>query len=194
MELSGGRIRLPIRELLALHSRPTIESELWFPTSLGDWVLLADGTHGKVLQTPQVVELMLLGGSRKVYKAHDFISKSPARLSPSFRIYVRFGVDYKHQSIVTGDIPALFEQTIRQRLQEGEYASYMIQVIAQFAQAGVSSLDVDALADFLGEAGGGYFDLQRTIQKICVETCNANGWVIPFTQLTPFTWRNYSGG
>jgi hypothetical protein len=29
-----------------------------------------------------------------------------------------------------------------------------------------------------------YQRLQRLVQKTCVETCNDNGWVIPFTQVT----------
>ena len=40
------------------------------------------------------------------------------------------------------------------------------------------------IADFKGGAGEKYYLLDRTIQRICVDTCNRNHWVIPFQQVT----------
>jgi hypothetical protein len=35
-----------------------------------------------------------------------------------------------------------------------------------------------------GSAAKAYFKAQRLIQQACVDTCNREGWVIPFTQIT----------
>jgi hypothetical protein len=35
-----------------------------------------------------------------------------------------------------------------------------------------------------GRVGKAYFRAQRMIQQACVDTCNREGWVIPFTQIT----------
>ena len=52
-ELAGGRLRLPLHDLFALRSRSFEPEEPWFPSRLGDWVLLDDATLCKViLQTP----------------------------------------------------------------------------------------------------------------------------------------------
>ena len=59
-ELAGGRLRLPLHDLFALRSRSFEPEEPWFPSRLGDWVLLDDATLGKViLQTPELVRLIL---------------------------------------------------------------------------------------------------------------------------------------
>jgi hypothetical protein len=63
-ELAGGQLHLPLRDFHDLRSRPFKSDEPWFPTRMNDWVLLSDETLGKVvLQTPEIVRLVLLGGS-----------------------------------------------------------------------------------------------------------------------------------
>jgi hypothetical protein len=54
----------------------------------------------------------------------------------------------------------------------------------EFQSAGTSSLDYVVLADFDGSLGSRYNFIKRRIQSICVDVCNDNGWVIPFTQIT----------
>ncbi len=184
-ELEGGEIRLPLRDLHDLRSRPSKPGELWFPTRLNDWVLLADQELGKVTQqTPEIVRVVLLGGIRRTFSVQDFLAQSPRTLSAGFRLEVTFGLDYQHQAISTETIPTALEAQIHQALDEGGHTHALVNLHVEFAQAGASSLDQKVLADFSGEAAPQYHVLNRAIQRICVETCNAHGWVIPFTQLT----------
>ena len=184
-ELLGGDIRLPLSDLLNLHSRPWTEQEPWFPTKKGEWVLLSDNTHGKVIvQTPEMVELVLLGGSRKTYRAADFIGMNPVNLSTNFRVCVTFGVDYQHQSIITEEIPAKLESMLKERLIKKGYKEYIIRIKVEFCEAGSSSLNLAVLADFSGTAGSKHNELYRAIQRICVDACNQYDWVIPFDQIT----------
>lgn len=81
-----------MRDLMLLHSRPNGERELWFPTDENDWVILSDGTYGKVVQqTPDYVHLVKLGGSRKIIPTADFLSLHPENISRNFRLTVVFG-------------------------------------------------------------------------------------------------------
>ncbi|MGI9332932.1 MAG: hypothetical protein ACR2RL_07205, partial [Gammaproteobacteria bacterium] len=65
-------IRLPLRTLSDMVSRPCKE-EPWFPTSAGDYVLLPDQSFGQVLrQTPENVELKVLGGMTQLHRSADF--------------------------------------------------------------------------------------------------------------------------
>jgi len=183
--LTGGLIRLPIKDLIGLRSRPSAPKEPWFPCREGDWVILADGTRGKVvLQSPETVELVLLGGSHRFYPTPDFLGQSPHNISMGFRLNVVFGLDYQHQAISTTEIPAKLDQALRQGLQARGYEDGLVNLKVEFKEAGPSSLDVEILADFRGGLAEQYEILGRLLQRLAVEACNQNHWVIPFTQVT----------
>ena len=183
-DLEGGHIRLPLKDLLELRSRPISENEPWFPSRCGDWVILNDATHGKVVvQTPEIVELELLGGASMTYRTVDYLSRSPMNLSCGFRLWITFGLDYAHQGIITQEIPAILEQAIIDGLTGEGHGDSINTIKAQFKEAGPSSLDVVIIADFKGSAGSKYKLFDRAIQRICVDTCNRHRWVIPFQQV-----------
>ncbi|MFH0926209.1 MAG: hypothetical protein V1872_11390 [bacterium] len=184
-ELSGGEIRLPLRSIVDLHSRQFKDEEPWFPTRVGDWVILADDVYGRVLvQTPEFVEILALGGSRKMYQTTAFLGQNPLNLSSNFCLFITFGIDYKHQQFVTKDIPQKLETMINERLITEGYTEYVKSIKVEFKEANASSLDLDIIAAFSGKAADRYYALRRLIQRICVDACNYYGWVIPFPQVT----------
>lgn len=63
-------------------------------------------------------------------------------------------------------------------------AGQMRQVNVEFAGAGASSLDMEALVDLDGSVAPRNRMLNRAVQRILVNACNEHGWVIPFTQVT----------
>ncbi len=183
--LMGGHLRLPIRDLAPLTSRPFEPKELWFPTREGDWIVLSDGTYGRVIQqTPEWVTIIQLGGARKIYATPDFIGLSPRNLSLNYRVHVTFGIDYQHQPISTKEVPAIFQQRLEKDLLSLVEADEIINIGVEFETAGASSLDYAILADFAGSAASKNNKLTRAISRICVDVCNEQGWVIPFTQIT----------
>jgi hypothetical protein len=183
--LEGGFIRLHIKDLVELRSRPAFEKEPWFPSKRGDWVRLSDKTYGKVIaQTPESVQLELLGGAPVTYKTADYLSLSPTNLSSGFRISATFGLDYGHQAIITHEIPDIIQQALIETLGAEGYRESINSIKVEFKEAGPSSLDVAVLADFNKRADFRYAVLERAIQRICVDTCNLHHWVIPFQQVT----------
>jgi len=184
-ELAGGSLRLPLHDLFALRSRSFEHEEPWFPTRMGDWVLVDDQTLGKViLQTPEIVRLILLGGGRRTCPTSDFLAQSPVVLSTGFRVSVQFGLDYQHQAVITSEIPRRLASRLHDELTREGYEKDIVNITVEFAAAGASSLDLHVLADFSGAAALNYYVLRRAIQRICVEACNDYGWVIPFPHLT----------
>ena len=184
-ELSGGILRLPVRDVMPLHSRPVVAKEPWFPTHEDDWVNLDDSTYGKVIQqTPEMVVVLRLGGSLKTYATADFIGQNPENLSRGFRISVVFGIDYRHQEICTTEVPDVFQRALELRVIELVERENLRSLKVEFASAGASSLDYEILADFTGEVASRVNVLRRLIQRTCVDVCNEQGWVIPFTQIT----------
>lgn len=182
--LSGGMVQLPVRVMTELLSRPFGAKERWFPTEEGDWVELSDGTLGKVvLQTPETVQVVPVGGSFKNYTTTDFLAKTPRNLSHNFRVQSRFGLDYRHLPDVIGEAPAVLAAALREgygRLLEEEQ---IIRVNVELAEAGASSLDLAVLADFTGAAAPHYAALHRLTQRVCVETAARHGWKMPFPQM-----------
>lgn len=184
-KLGGGFVRLHIKDLVELRSRPIFENEPWFPSECGDWVILNDGGYGKVVgQTPDLVEVKLLGGATKTYKTIDYLAQSPMNLSSGFRIPVTFGIDYGHQAVITREIPEIIERAVTDGLRAEGFTDSIANITVQFKEAGPSSLDVAVLADFNKSAESRYAVLERAINRICVDTCNLHHWVIPFHQVT----------
>ena len=182
--LGNSFVRLHINDLMTLRSRPITENEPWFPSISGDWVRLADETYGCVVaQTPEMVTLKLKGGALKYYPTADYLSQSPTNLSNGYRLTGIFGVDYKHQLIATTKIPSTIQKAVMEGLSAG-HSDSIERIHVEFKEAGASSLDVAILAEFNGKAGPNYWVLKRAIQRICVDVCNQQDWVIPFQQVS----------
>lgn len=187
-ELKGGVIRFPLKELAEFKSRPFHHDEPWFPCRENEFVILADGTFGKVaLQTPEIVQLELPAGCLKTYATEEFVKQNPKNISKGFRINVTFGIDYKYQEVCTTEIPSILQKTLYEGLINGGYEDTITHFKVEFKEAGDSSLDYEIMADFSGKVAKDYFLLIRTLQRLCIDTCNKYGWEIPFNQITVHT-------
>lgn len=183
--LNPAFLRVPLNDVMELCSRPYNEDEPWFPSNMGDWVVLKDGTHGQVLsQTADMVQIGLRGGADKTYLTQDFLELVPMNLSKGFRLKVVFGFDYKHQARITRNIPQKLENYIRSGFVNKGLVKKLLKIVAGVADAGASSLDIILLADFSGEAGAEYVMMQRVIKELTIDACTENRWSIPFTQIT----------
>jgi len=184
-ELEGGRLRIPIRMLTDLCSRPAADTEPWFPTQHGDWVMLPDGSHARVeVQTPELVRLVQLGGAHRTMPAAELLASGCANLSAGYRLEVSFGVDYAHQALATTVIPELLRSELRHGLESAGHGADLLELSVEFESAGSSSLDLRLIADLAGSAAASQPLLARRLQSLCVDACNRHGWVIPFTQVT----------
>jgi len=184
-ELSGGHLRLPLRDMTGLRSRPRVGDELWFPTQGGDWILLEDGRLARVEhQSPEFVRIELEGGALVTFPTADFQSLRLERLSTGFRIEQHFGVDYQHRAICTDRIPQIMAERLIEGLRRILKPESLRGVQVEFLRAGASSLDYAVLADFEPDAAPRYKHLERALQRMLVDVCNAEGWTVPFTQIT----------
>jgi len=186
-QLRGGELRLPVRQLSALISRPlSEEGESWFPCHEGDWVIVGDHGLGRVIaQTPEYVQLVQLGGKRITIPTLKFLEASPENLSRNFRVSTTFGIDYKHQADCTTTIPQIFQAHLTREITNfiGDH-ELLKSLRVEFANAAASSLDYFVIADFDGSLASRYSGLGRALQRFSVDCCNKNGWEIPFTQIT----------
>ncbi|MCP4404463.1 MAG: hypothetical protein GY801_45070 [bacterium] len=184
--LKGGFIRIPLRDLVGLESRPFYKDEPWFPCQEGDLVILADEGIGTVLmQTPERVILDTKGGCRKTYPTLAFLDQNPINYSiNTFGVFATFGIDYQHQSIITRDIPEKLKAFLEEELAKEEFGQDLITLLVQFKETGASSLDLLIFTSWPGAHAKNYFAITRLLQRMTVDACNAYGWVIPFNQIT----------
>jgi small-conductance mechanosensitive channel len=183
--IEGHMLRLPLRRLPGLLSRPVAEREPWFPCRLGDWVLLADDTYGRVVElTPEIVQIVKVGGLHKTYPIAAFLALNPANLSWGFRVNSTFGIDYRHQAQCTEEIPHRLREHIFRGLVEMVGHEPIRSLKVEFKAAGASSLDYEILADFDGTVADKLEVLRRAVQRLAVDACNEHGWTIPFMQVT----------
>lgn len=183
--IQGGFIRVPLNDILELRSRPMVEDEPWFPSEKGDWIVIDEERHCRVMtQTPEAVRLKYPGGSEKSFSTADYLGLAPMNLSSGFRITIVFGLDYNLQGQITEKIPTLLEEGVVRKLTDSGYIKYTSAVRVHFRTASASSLDLDIIVDCNNTAGRQYRMLQRILQKACVEVCNEQNWSIPFTQMT----------
>jgi hypothetical protein len=179
-----GSIRLPLSSLSGMISRPRLD-ETWFPTQTDDYILMPDGSYAQVLQqTIEMVRLKIAGKSVQ-YASTDFLNLSVQNLSrDGFGIIVVFGIDYQHQAIALDQVPARFKLGLQAAFNHSDYADDLKDLVVDFKSAASNSLDYLVYATLDGRVADSYFSIGRLIQKTCVEICNQEAWVIPFSQLT----------
>ncbi len=183
--LRGGMVRMPVAQLGGYLSRPVSGEEPYFPSREGDWVLLDDGIYGNVMvQSPEMVQLKLLGGAEKTYQTAAFLGLNPKNHSHGFRVTTTIGIDYANQpestTTITDQMRNFFKESLAKVVDPAEIVSLKV----EFELANASSLDYTVLLDLKGSMAPKYFPLQRALQRIGVDACNAFGWTIPFQQIT----------
>ena len=179
-----GIVRMPLHDMNSLVSRPTSQ-EPWFPCQPGEFILLADGSFGKVLrQTIELVEIAIRD-SKAQFRTSDFLGQNIRNLSrEGFGVACTFGIDYQHQAICLDTVPKRFREAIIARFEQVGLKDDIVDILVEFKEAGASSLDYQIYLIVNGRAANAYFRAQRMVQQACVDACNQEGWVIPFTQIT----------
>lgn len=185
-DLRGGIYRLPLKDLLGLRSRRAEEDEPWFPSRIGDWVILSDGIYGEVVeQTPEVVIIATVRGSYQHYPTVDYINQYPRNLSRNFFACNHVVcLDYRYRDIVNTEIITKLKQGLEAGFRKEAYGEHLAVVIVELKEMGASSLDVITIAKFRGGAASEYTEIRWKLQQLALEVCNENNWDIPFPQLS----------
>ena len=136
------------------------------------------------MQTPEMVQLRVLG-SDKTYPVDAFLSSNPQNLSQhGFAVTIKIGIDYRHLAMATSEIRQKLEDYLATHLRESEWSKHLKEFYVDFDEAAASSLNFFVYALFSGGADDSYIRIRRTLQSLAVDACNANDWVIPFNQMT----------
>ena len=180
--LSDGTLKLPIKDLLEMRSWPDTGVEPWFPSHIGDWVLVSDGVFGKVItQSLESVVVLREGGVKKFYTMQEFLESSPSNLSSGFRVSATIGLDYELRKKATADIPKRLSDGVLRKIEVRGYKHCRISV--ELSALADSAIEFTILLDVAGEYAKDYNKLRRLLQHCALEVCNEQRWGIPFPQV-----------
>jgi len=138
-----GIAKLPLSAMHEMVSRP-VKNKLWFPTQRGGYVILPDGSFGRVkTQTPDLVELTVRGGMTQIFTASEFYALSVISRSKeeTFGTSIVFGLDYSLQKISVSEIPQTLKDAVVSKLNEQGYEKTVEGLIVELSEANASSLD-----------------------------------------------------
>lgn len=182
----NGTLRVPLAALNGFISR-AVDSEPWFPSSLGDVILLNDNTvHEIIGQNPDTVELKQRGGQICSIPSKDFYKTEMVNLTRggTFGVCSTFGIDYQHQAISLSKVPDMLTRTVRAQLETAGYAPSVCNIEVELKEANASSLDYWVFVTCKSNVAHAYLDIQRIIQSACIEACTEENLSIPFPHLS----------
>lgn len=182
----NGTLRVPLAALSGFISR-AVHNEPWFPSSLGDVILLSDNSvHEIINQNPDTVELKQRGGQISSIPSKDFYKTEMVNLSRggTFGVCSTFGIDYRHQSISLSQVPDILIGTVRTHLATAGYEPSVHKIEVELKEANSSSLDYWVFVTCNSDVAYAYLDIQRIIQSACIEACTKEALTIPFPHLS----------
>jgi small-conductance mechanosensitive channel len=184
----AGIQRLPLEQVSNLYSRPELADEIWFPSEVGDVLLLPDGTLVNVVQqSVEQVILRTISGTQINYSSESFYGLSVENLTRngSFTISTVFGLDYRDQGQILDKHPALIRAEVPRTLEHAGINPALCQSVGvELKTANSSSLDLIIWASFDSQLAMSLKKLERLLQHACVRVCNEHGLNIPFPQLS----------
>ncbi|EEF24621.1 conserved hypothetical protein [Ricinus communis] len=175
----SGLVRVPLTQIAKLSSRPFHKDEPWFPTKVGDIVVMNDGVQGRIeRQTPEIVQINA-GESLINYRTEKFLDARPQNLSHGFVATCVFGVDFQHQRDALTTVEKGFQDALKQSLPEQDFADTCAHFSAEYKGMSATALEFRLLAVFKGEAAENHGRIQRWLQRTGLECATKNGWEIP---------------
>lgn len=184
-DLENGHVRLPLRDLITLRSRPFETEEPWFPSNLGDWLIMADGCYGKVVtQTPEQVVIDTQRGSWKTYPMGEFLANRPQNLSRNnFSVNQTIRIAYQYRDRVNAEIAPQIKAFFAEAIKQEPYGHLLLQLIVELRRMNQSSLDLICVLKFKGDTASEYYEIGWKIQQIALDALNSLGLEIPYPHL-----------
>lgn len=172
-------LRVPISQLIQLSSRAFAPHEPWFPCKEGDWMLSPDGRVTKaVCVSPDSVQLVEAGGSRRTIPTNQFLSQGYVNLSGGFRITSTLKLSAVHLSEATKEIPEVFVNRLESSLLTELGKDSVRDLTVELKSTAMWFLEYEITGDFDGSLADQYAALPRMIHRLCIDICETKGWQI----------------
>ncbi|MBE9562490.1 MAG: hypothetical protein IMF12_06470, partial [Proteobacteria bacterium] len=176
--LTGGTLRLPIKDLIDMRSRPYSKDETWFPCEEGDSVLINHKGWRKVIQiTPQRIKFEWYG-MEETMPTSQFLSQKIFNLSNTpFWVGCNLYISYEHRFELFNKIKKL-EVFVGEEFKKTALGKYLITPWVDYLEMIDTSLGIMVWVQLTVEGAEQYDDVKLNLNKICFMAANKYGWEI----------------
>lgn len=179
--VTGGRLRLPIRDLIDMRSRPFDPEESWFPCAEGDYILINAEQFRKVVQiNPQRVTLDWFDSIESVPTSY-FVQQNIRNLSRApFWGGISFLLSYQHRHDIleNNNITALLQDFIEEEYKKLPFGDTLVLPWVSITGFTETSIKMAAWFQVAPEAGPKYGAIHVNLARFCLRAANKYGWEI----------------
>ncbi len=177
--LTGGKVRLPIRDLIDMRSRPYDKNERWFPCQEGDYILINHTKWRKVIQqTAESIKFEWFGMEETMPTAQFLAQKIFNLSNTSFWVGINLHIAYEHRLEIMPDIISQFTELLETEFKQLPYGNSLLQPWIAFAGMNDTSLSLMAWVQLKSEAAAYYEDAKLDLTKISLQAANHYAWEI----------------
>lgn len=178
--LDNGRIRLTIDCLENMVSRDVPHDEAYYPTVVGDTVLI-DSTYAKVVrQTPETVYLDSYGTAFE-YGTEEFAARKPMNLTTGYIASTQFVIDRSHYSDDIDDMILKLKEVAEEQLAKDSDCQLLSNAVyTNFREINLYGDLVFGMSISMGaNAEGYYYAIPRLLQRSGVVAAKRYNWKLP---------------
>lgn len=178
--LDNGRIRLTIDCLENMVSRDVPHDEAYYPTVVGDTVLI-DSTYAKVVrQTPETVYLDSYGTAFE-YGTEEFAARKPMNLTTGYIASTQFVIDRSHYSDDIDDMILKLKEVVEEQLAKDSDCQLLSNAVyTNFREINLYGDLVFGMSISMGaNAEGYYYAIPRLLQRSGVVAAKRYNWKLP---------------
>lgn len=173
-------IRLPIKDLINLRSRPYKEDKvMWFPCKEGDFVVIDDKHFRQVtLITPERIKLSALGAEESM-PTQEFLEERIRNLSAApFFHGTMLHIAYEHRFDLYEHIIGKLQSHIEEGVKALPLGEHVMKVFVACLNMSDKSLELAAWVQSKPESAGNYNRIKAAMIKLCIEAANKYDWQI----------------
>lgn len=182
--LTGGTVRLPLKDLIEMRSRPYEDTEHWFPCQPGDWVLINGACRLILQQTPKTVTVSVFDMVERM-KTSGFLGNTIRNLSetPFHWVGRTVYIAYRHRRQALEIRTKMYE--FLEAEFKREYGDALESPFVEITELAESSIGVLTWARLKTAACRHYIYIRDYfIPTVVLKACNAYGWeLIRFTHV-----------
>jgi len=177
--LTSNIIRLPLKDLINMRSRPYDKKEGLFPCKEGDYILINNKTFRQVaIQSPERIILDAFG-MKDSMPTKTFLQQTIRNLSNGpFWAGVTFYISYEHRYEVMDEVVSQLEGFLEDEFKKSPFGEYLVSPWVAFSELTDVSLGILAWVKVTPEAAPKYNAIKMRLTQICLKAANKYGWQI----------------
>jgi len=184
--LTGNLVRLPLKDLISMRSRPYDETESFFPCKEGDYILINHKDWRRVMtQTPERIKFDWFEMHESM-PTSTFLQQKVFNLSATpFWVGTNLYIAYEHRHEVLDEIVSQLGGFLEEEFKKLPFGEHLISPWVDFSEMTDMSLGVMAWVQVSPEAAAKYNGIKLRLTQICLRAANKYGWqVLRFHSIT----------